>query len=544
MYALDWLLPDNTFTNDISLIGYLKERLGNAFIDWEDELNKVGKSAANELARLAYQAEQNLPIHVPYTPWGEYCEEIVYCSAWEEIKKFGVKHGLASLPYESHPASSYERRLVQAALIYLFAPSSAIYTCPIAMTDGAIRVILDSGEASLHKDILARLISRDPSYAWTAGQWMTEQQGGSDVGLNSVSARLLNARWVLNGRKYFCSNTTAEVALVLARPDGAPPGTKGLALFLVPRKRDDGTPNWRINRLKDKLGTRAMATAEVDLINSEAILIGPITAGFKLMTKMLNITRIHNAINAAALMQRAYDISLSYSTHRVAFGKTLMQHPLHDTVLRRMKAETEAAKALTFRAVELLGKTEAKIEDDQERLLLRVATPLVKLFTAKQAVQVISEAIEAIGGAGYIEDTGIPSLLRNAQVLPIWEGTTNILSLDLLRALTKDEAAQPLRSEITQLSQFLPDSLSIGPYKMKLGYFVTYVSNLINHMSFSANNESYMRDIAYALAGLWATGIMAQLLHKAQGKYFDYLESAFMTWCKECLPVYISRLDL
>lgn len=345
-----------------------------------------------------------------------------------------------------------DARLVQAALCYLFAPSTATYLCPVAMTDGAARVLADAGGGGQVGEVLGHLTSRDPGQAWTSGQWMTERQGGSDVGRNAVVARREGDHWRLFGQKFFCSNIGCEVALALARPEGAPAGTGGLALFLVPRDLPDGHRNrYRIDRLKDKLGTRAMATGEVTLEGAQAELVGGADHGFAQMTAMLNITRLHNAVTAAATMRRALMLATAYARQREAFGRTLDQHPLHAEVLREMAAEADGALYLTMRMGQLLGRIEAGVAGAGEAALFRLGIALAKLYTAKQAVAVASEAVECFGGQGYMEDTGLPRLLRDAQVLPIWEGTTSVLALDALRVLRKADALDAAAAELERL---------------------------------------------------------------------------------------------
>ncbi len=201
----------------------------------------------------------------------------------------------------------------------------------------------------------------------------------------------------------------------------------------------------RVNRLKDKLGTRALPTAELTLDGAPAVLIGGDGEGdgIRKIATMFNVTRVYNAVAAVSGMRRALALAHDYATRRVAFGKTLIQQPLHAETLAELEMRVRASFMVAFRAVELMGKEECGEASDAERAMLRLITPVAKLYTAKQAVAVASEAIEAIGGAGYIEDTGLPRLLRDAQVLPIWEGTTNVLSLDVLRAIERAGALAP-----------------------------------------------------------------------------------------------------
>jgi alkylation response protein AidB-like acyl-CoA dehydrogenase len=281
---------------------------------------------------------------------------------------------------------------------------------------------------------------------------MTEQQGGSDVGANAVEARRADGGWRLHGRKYFCSNVAGEVALALARPEGAGAGTRGLALFLVPRLLPDGGRNrYRVDRLKEKLGTRGMATGEVTLEGAHAELVGQPERGFGQMTAMLNITRLHNAIASAAALRRGLQLARAYAARRRAFGGRLDELPLQRQVLTGMAVQAEAALALTMRLAGLLGRLEQGVAEPSEALLFRLGGSLAKLYTARQAVAGASEAVEAFGGAGYMEDTGIPRLLRDAQVLTIWEGTTNVLALDFLRTLARPGAEDALLAELRRL---------------------------------------------------------------------------------------------
>jgi len=324
---------------------------------------------------------------------------------------------------------------------------------------------------------------------------MTERQGGSDVGRNAVVAKRDGDHWRLFGQKFFCSNIGCEVALALARPEQAPAGTRGLALFLVPRDRPDGRRNsYRIDRLKDKLGTRAMATGEVTLDGAYAELVGEAERGFAQMTAMLNITRLHNAITAAATMRRAWMLASAYATQREAFGRKLDQHPLHQETLRDMAAQADGALHLTMRMAQLLGRIESNEATGGEAALFRLGIALTKLYTAKQAVAVVSEALECFGGQGYMEDTGLPRLLRDAQVLPIWEGTTNVLALDGLRVLRRAETLDCLSAELERLDA--PDRRRALDEA---------------HQAIRGDPESAeraARQVAFALTEAWMSGLL------------------------------------
>ena len=280
---------------------------------------------------------------------------------------------------------------------------------------------------------------------------MTERIGGSDVGASETVARLEGDTWRLYGTKWFTSATTSEMAMTLARPEGNPPGGKGLALFYLETRDEAGDPNGLvIHRLKDKLGTRMLPTAELDLVGARAVPVKGLSNGVKNITTMLNMTRTWNAVAAVSGMRRALDLARDYAAKRVAFGTPLSEKPLHAETLADLEALYAGAFLLTFRVVELLGREENDALSEGEDALLRLLTPIAKLTTGKQAIVVASEALEAFGGAGYVEDTGLPRLLRDAQVLPLWEGTTNVLALDLLRALTKVGGLAPVEREISR----------------------------------------------------------------------------------------------
>ncbi len=408
------------------------------------DLREVGALAAGELHRSLLATQDDEPRLVQWDAWGQRVDRIELTAHWQKVAPIAASKGLIATAYERRFAE--HSRIVQFALLYVLEPSTAIYSCPLAMTDGAAKTLLVSGNEALKRRALPRLTSRDPAVAWTSGQWMTERTGGSDVAISeTVARRGTDGEFRLYGTKWFTSATTSQMALTLARPDANPPGGKGLALFYVEQRDEDGRLNGiSVNRLKDKLGTRMVPTAELTLEGTRASLVYGETDGIKNITPMLNITRTWNAVGAACGMRRAVALARDYARRRVAFGAPLAEKPLHVDTLAAMDAEYQGAFMLTFRAVELLGREEAGVLTEDEAALLRLVTPLAKLTTGKQAVAVASEALESFGGAGYVEDTGLPRLLRDAQVLPIWEGTTNVLSLDVLRALGRSGSAAPL----------------------------------------------------------------------------------------------------
>jgi len=276
---------------------------------------------------------------------------------------------------------------------------------------------------------------------------MTETSGGSDVSATETVAREENGRWRLYGRKFFTSAINAQAALALARPQDAAPGADNLALFyLEPRKADGRWRNIELDRMKSKLGTRELPTAEIHLDGAPAELVGEPRHGVRAIAPMLNITRTWNAVGALATMRRAIALARNYADRRVVFNRPLADQPLHQDTLAGMQAEFEAAFHLTFFVTELLGRVQSGQADESQQNVLRLVTPLLKLWTGKLAVTIASEACECFGGAGYLEDSGIPQLLRDAQVWSIWEGTSNVQALDFLRAFRSVGGLQPLLS--------------------------------------------------------------------------------------------------
>lgn len=440
----------NQYESDRALRSYLRRALPHDVLEEiEPELLELGELAGGELYRMQLADRLNEPRLTQWDAWGERVDRIEVSPLWRVAERLSAERGLVATAYErKHGAHS---RVHQFALAYLFTPSTDIYSCPLAMTDGAARVLKTSGNGPLIKNVLPHFTSRDPEQFWTSGQWMTELTGGSDVGASETVARLdEKGVWRLYGRKWFTSAAASQAALTLARPEGNQSGGRGLALFFVETRDEEGhLRNIRIDRLKDKLGTRKVPTAELTLEGTPAVLVKGTTDGVRDIAPMLNVTRLWNAVSAAALMRRGVALARDYARRRPAFGSALALKPLHADTLAGLQAEAEAALHLAFYVAELTGREEASELDERGARLLRLLTPLVKLTTGRAAVHVASEAIEAFGGAGYVEDTGLPVLLRDAQVLPIWEGTTNVLSLDALRTALKDEAAlSTLRAEI------------------------------------------------------------------------------------------------
>ncbi len=453
----------NQYDADALLRGHLRRTLGpDVLRDVEPSLRRMGELAAGPLLDLSRAHRRDEPVHVPFDGWGRRVDEVHVNEAWRVYARVAAEEGLIATAYERrHGRFS---RVHQFALAYLFHPSSQVYTCPLAMTDGCARTLEVIGATSsetagldgaMRDRIVGHLTSRDPAQAWTSGQWMTERIGGSDVGLSeTVARRNGDGTFTLHGTKWFTSAVTSQVALTLARPEGNGLGGKGLALFLVElRDAADRLQGITVLRLKDKLGTRNLPTAELLLDGTPAVPVAGLADGVRNMGTMLNLTRTWNAVCAAATLRRGLALARDFAARRVAFGARLAEKPLHLETLADLAAEQQASFLLTFFAVELLGRQEAGELDAAGESLLRLVQPIAKLTTARQTVAGASEVLEAFGGAGYVEDTGLPELLRDGQVLSIWEGTTNVLALEAYRAMLRADALPPLLEAIRRRAE-------------------------------------------------------------------------------------------
>lgn len=442
MFTQDPPELSNTYTKDDLLKAYLDRRVASdRRRAMTEPLEELGALSAGSLFELQLETLDEEPELVRVSPWGERVDRIRDTEVWKRGRELAVDYELVSLPYgrSREPVD----RIDQFARVYLYAPSSDTYSCPLAMTDGAARTLLDSGNEDLIDEAVSHLTSSDEDHFWTSGQWMTEATGGSDVSRSrTVARRGTDGQWELHGRKWFTSAIGSDMALTLAKIEDA--DDDGLTLFYVRTRDEDEKPrNFRIERLKDKLGTRELPTGEIVLEGTPAKPVKGIGDGVKNIFPMLNVTRTWNAVCSAAAMRRGLDLAESYAEKRTVFGGSLSEKPLHQRVMNRLEAETQGAFLLAFRAAELL--------ESDETQLLRTLVPLAKLYTAKQAVTVSSEVIEVFGGAGYVEDTGLPKLLRDTQVLPIWEGTTNVLSLEVLRQLAGEATRERLREEFARI---------------------------------------------------------------------------------------------
>ncbi|HEX6123504.1 MAG TPA: acyl-CoA dehydrogenase family protein [Ktedonobacterales bacterium] len=447
-------MPDtrdvNFYESDPYLQFVLRRRLSPA--EWAlgaPRLRALGARIGNEIEALAAEADRQTPTLKIRDKRGERVDELVVSRAYRELERilYG-EFGLAAMALRpgvlapDQPSSL----VLNDAFMYLAEQGEAGLFCPLSMTRALARTLVKFAPPELVERYLPRLTSTDLTTLYTGAMFMTEKQGGSDLGLTATTARPSAEHpdlWELHGEKWFCSNVGAELMLTLARPEGAEPGTRGLGLFLLPRELPDGTRNhYRIERVKDKLGMRSFASGEVTLDGAQAYLIGGPGQGWLQMTEMLNITRLGCASAAAALARRSFLESLVHARGRVAFGRALADLPLMRAQLLDLLLDVEALTGLFFE-----GSAQLDAADHGDAVAARLARalmPLAKFHASEEARRVVAEGMEVRGGNAYIEDWPNARMLRDVQVQAIWEGTGNISALDVGRALGKPEVAATL----------------------------------------------------------------------------------------------------
>jgi alkylation response protein AidB-like acyl-CoA dehydrogenase len=443
--------------------------------------------------------EKNPPKLTQFNAWGKRVDEIKVAPEWIKLEEVAAEEGLVAIGYERKYGE--HSRLYQFVKLYLYTPSSAIYTCPLAMTDGAARLIEVYGDDELKDTAYKGLTSRDPKKFLTSGQWMTERTGGSDVSRSMTFAYSDGENYILKGHKWFTSAITANMAFTLASTEQPQPGKRApLSVFYLSIRNEDGSLNGiEVEALKDKLGTKALPTAQLQLFGTKAKLVGEKGKGVKTISTLFNITRIYNTISAVSGMRRAFSLSNVYAKQREAFGKKLEEHLLFQKTLREMEIAYESNTLLALFLARLLGKEECGTATAQEDALLRLLTPVAKLYTAKQAIKTASELVENFGGLGYLEDSNIPVALRDAQVLSIWEGTTNVLSLDMLRAIEKENALPAFFELASSILKGI-HSATLQDEKLKVAAKVEALKDFVSGISDVNTMIGSSRDFAFYLA--------------------------------------------
>jgi putative acyl-CoA dehydrogenase len=429
----------------------LKEAVIREGGEWGlERLNRFGAIVGSaRVIGLGFQANRFPPILRTHDRFGRRIDEVEFHPAWHELMTIGVEHETHALPWRSPKPGAH---VVRAALEFLFYQQEAGVGCPLTMTFAAVPTLRKQPEIA--DEWLPRITSNvyDRRFIPAAqkkgaliGMAMTEKQGGSDVRANTTRARPIGrgrpgGEYLLTGHKWFCSAIMNDAFLTLAQTE------RGLSCFLVPRWKPDGTQNpIAIQRLKDKLGNRSNASSEIEYRDTWAQLIGEEGRGVPTIIEMVAHTRLDCVIGSAALMRQAVTQAVHHAAHRRAFGKLLIDQPAMQNVLADLALECEASIALMLR----LARAYDHANDEHERAFARIATAVGKFWVCKRTPQHVGEALECLGGNGYVEESIMPRLYREAPLNSIWEGSGNVMCLDVLRAIQREPHS--LEALITEL---------------------------------------------------------------------------------------------
>src|SRR5450755_1170167 len=455
----DHIAPDcageNFYAIDRGLRDLLQAYLEpNDFRRLEPHFNRLGELSGGRLDELARAADKHPPVLNPRDRFGRDEDWIDYHSSYRDMEQ--IAFGDFQFHAISHRAGTLgmDRPLpavAKYALQYLFVQAEFGLMCPISVTDTSIHLIRKFASAELKDYLLPKMLSDDMATQWKGTQFMTERSGGSDVGAIETTARCEDGVWRLYGDKWFCSHADADVALLLARPEGAPAGTKGLALFALPRRLKDGSRNaYRIVRLKDKLGTRSMASGEILLEGAVAWLVGDAERGLKQMMEQVNLSRLSHGVRAAAMMRRCVNEAMVCARGRMAFGKTIIEYPLLRRQLLKIAVPVEQSLSMFLFTASAMDRANAGSKDAEA--VLRIMTPLLKFRACRDNIPVATGAMEVRGGNGYIEEWANARLVRDAHIGVLWEGTSNINALDIItRAVGKSRAHRTLEAVLKRL---------------------------------------------------------------------------------------------
>jgi acyl-CoA dehydrogenase len=479
-------------------------------------------------SQAAYTDRYAPPILETYDRNGTVVNRLVLNARYEAQHTEVYRRGIIGLPY-----SEGAPHLLTFTMGYLLAQADISLHCPVTLT-GAVAYVLGYHAPEHVRARYLQDVVRMDGLAKTGGTWATEQHGGSDVGASTTRATRDNGDFKLYGLKWFTSNANSGLALATARPEGAPAGSEGLGLYLVPSHLEDGSPNfYRIRRLKEKLGTKGLPTGEIELEGALAIEVAAPSHGLKMMMEALEYSRIHNAVGAAGVQRRALREALDWAKSRRAFGKTLIEFPMVQDQLLSIRVRYEASTLLAFEAA--IAFDEA-LTDPGTRTWLRIATALAKYLSAEDAINATRSALELLGGNGYTRDFAAERLLRDAQVLTVWEGPANIQALELLRMLSaKYAGAKCYEARVRTILDRMPETLS--QLRSKLASRLQDDLSAMQHVGGSRENaERYARKLLHRLSQSLAFGLMCELAAKTEGGASSHCTLTAIRYCEEIEP--------
>ncbi|RIW38932.1 isovaleryl-CoA dehydrogenase [Bacillus salacetis] len=458
---------ENFYLEDPHFINLINSLLADDMREWADrELGEFGRMCAGEIdERAVHTDREGQPRLIKYDRFGEDISEIWVNEGYKQTVKETYNKGIVGYIHKQIPELGRKGNyLYSYAQGYLLSQSEPGFYCPVTLTMAAAYLLEHYASDEIRERFLPHVLSTGETELYEGATFLTERQGGSDVGANDTKAVLTGDSYKLFGEKYFASNSgMCGVAMVLARMEGAKPGTKGLSLFAVPWRKEDGKLNGiKIRRLKDKLGVRAVPSAEVEFEGAEAFLVGEPSKEIHYMMEALNLSRVCNAVASIGIMRRAYMEARNYAFHREAFGRKLAEYPMVKETLTHLAVKQEIETSAVFSLIELFDKVMSREQpvSEKEMVMNRLLIALLKKETAEQSIHFAHEAIELHGGNGFIEDFVLPRLLRDAQVLTVWEGTANILGLEILRLMNRHQAHKLFIAEMKDRLMGVPVSLS------------------------------------------------------------------------------------
>jgi acyl-CoA dehydrogenase len=472
---------------DPNLLFNLKKYLDEELYQYaEEKLEQFWRLCMTEIDRRAVHTDrEGQPRLIKYDRFGNDISEVWVNEGYKKTVEQTYKTGIVGYVHKEIPELGRKGNYVYSyAQGYLLSQVEPGFYCPVTLTMATAYLLEHFADEELKKKYLPHVISTGEIELYEGATFLTERQGGSDVGANEVRAVPCGDHYKIYGEKYFASNAgMCGVATVLARIEGSQAGTKGLSLFLVPWRNEDGTLNGiQIRRLKDKLGVRAVPSAEVVFDGAEAYLIGDAKKGFYYMMEALNLSRVCNAVASIGIMKRAFDEAKQYAYNRIAFGNTLASYPMVKETLANLAVRQEVQTSACFALISFFERVmnEPKSASEMEKAWNRLLIALLKMRTAEEAISFAHEAIEMHGGNGYIEDFVTPRLLRDAQVLTVWEGTANILGLEVLRLIRKfnvhDTFIQSMNDELNKLSNHVRSF--IAPVEKGLKELASFLKKL------------------------------------------------------------------
>lgn len=503
----------NFYVDDLNLQQLMKKYLDEELFNWaNDELIDFGRQCANEIDRRAIHTDRDgQPRLIKYDAYGNDISHVWVNEGYKQTVKDTYNRGIVGYIHKTIPKLGIKGNYIYSyAQGYLLSQTEPGFYCPVTLSMAAAYLIERYADDWLKEKYLPHLLSTGETELYEGATFLTERQGGSDVGANVVKAVKEGEHYRIFGEKYFASNAgQCGITTILARIEGAPSGTKGLSLFLVPWKNEDGTNNGlSIRRLKDKLGVRAVPSAEVEFDGAKAFLIGDASKGFYYMMEALNLSRICNAIASIGIMRRAFSEAKQYAEKREAFGNQLTNYPMIKETLSRLASIQEVQTSAVFKLVALFDRVVGKeLGTNEEQVLIRLLIAVLKMRTAEEAIHFSHEAIEIHGGNGYIEDFVTPRLLRDAQVLTVWEGSANILGLEVIRLLYKMNALTHFNSFIEKKLEDVPSSLTDEKHliELKLKELNDFIKTI---HSFDSNTQTYYaKKLANNMADLIETAV-------------------------------------